>query len=425
MSTLALAVCASDALLNGHLVVTEDLNKSKTGNSSDKSVSESTGSTQSIPFQRNAVGVQTTSALIDKYGAIANSPAVAAAINEARSSAGAKAAADRYEALEHGHLLPGTDPMQAIMYGYVPPGMSPQQAAMLSANLPHLPRMPEPMTPERIAKIAGEPADPEDALLQTEGLSRSQIGAANQNMFEGYMRERFGPVYIPPLHRGPTHLAPTSTKLAHRPVAEKDNQISPIPTQYSYDPLTGEAPSPYNPAASSHSIREMTDSSGVVQSAFIYDPFGRPTQIAGAGPVPDFGYAGYYVHQRSGLNLTRNRAYSPVLGRFLNRDPIAEKGGLNLYAYVKNDPINFVDPSGLVRKVCCSDPPVPCPTPGLYGRGPAPGTPCFAGGGPGGTPYFIIGSPGRFTAWVWSDAGEVEGGTYSPSPLFPDPPDCK
>jgi len=74
---------------------------------------------------------------------------------------------------------------------------------------------------------------------------------------------------------------------------------------------------------------------------------GRQTKIGGAGPDADFGYRGYYVHQRSGLNFTSHRACSPPLGRFLSRDPIEENGGINLYAYVGNNPINFADPSGL------------------------------------------------------------------------------
>jgi RHS repeat-associated protein len=44
--------------------------------------------------------------------------------------------------------------------------------------------------------------------------------------------------------------------------------------------------------------------------------------------------AGMYVHQRSGLNLTLVRAYSPSLGRWLSRDPLGESAGTNLYGYV-------------------------------------------------------------------------------------------
>ena len=61
------------------------------------------------------------------------------------------------------------------------------------------------------------------------------------------------------------------------------------------------------------------------------------------GPVT-FGYAGYYVHTASGLNLMQFRAYDPNLGRWLSRDPIEEAGGSNLYRYVGNSPVNFYDP---------------------------------------------------------------------------------
>ena len=96
-------------------------------------------------------------------------------------------------------------------------------------------------------------------------------------------------------------------------------------------------------------IRELTNSSGAVQTEYFYDPYGNvtQTQIASGTLVPsDFQYAGYYFHSRSGLNLTRTRAYMASIGRWINRDPIEEAGGINLYEYCNNEPINDTDPSG-------------------------------------------------------------------------------
>jgi RHS repeat-associated protein len=62
----------------------------------------------------------------------------------------------------------------------------------------------------------------------------------------------------------------------------------------------------------------------------------------------DIGYAGYFYHPGSGLEFALFRAYDPTHARWLNRDPIAESGGINLYAYVNGNPIKYVDPTGLI-----------------------------------------------------------------------------
>jgi RHS repeat-associated protein len=97
------------------------------------------------------------------------------------------------------------------------------------------------------------------------------------------------------------------------------------------------------------SVRELVDISGTIHARYDYDPYGRVTLIQGVN-LADFQYAGYYEHQTSGLNLTQYRAYDPNTGKWINRDPIAENGGVNLYAYCGNDPIAENDPVGLNPK---------------------------------------------------------------------------
>ena len=95
------------------------------------------------------------------------------------------------------------------------------------------------------------------------------------------------------------------------------------------------------------SVRELTDSSGNLQAEYSYEPYGRVTQLQGS-LASDFQYAGYYLHASSGLNLAVYRVYNASLGRWIERDPINEGGGVNLYAYVLNSPITNRDPLGLV-----------------------------------------------------------------------------
>ncbi len=79
--------------------------------------------------------------------------------------------------------------------------------------------------------------------------------------------------------------------------------------------------------------------------------------MGGEEPRSPYQFAGGHGYEREpyggGLDLVylEQRYYEQDSGRFLTRDPIRWAGGLNLYGYVGNDPVNAVDPRGLSSKI--------------------------------------------------------------------------
>ena len=97
-------------------------------------------------------------------------------------------------------------------------------------------------------------------------------------------------------------------------------------------------------------VRDVVDGGGgVVLNHFTYDSYGRV--ISQTNPAVDFryGYTGREQDNETGLDYYRARYYDAGVGRFISEDPIGfSAGDNNLYRYVRNNPINFIDPSGNV-----------------------------------------------------------------------------
>ena len=64
-----------------------------------------------------------------------------------------------------------------------------------------------------------------------------------------------------------------------------------------------------------------------------------------------YGFTGRRFDTETGLWYYRNRMYSAKLGRFLQRDPAGYVDGMNLFSYVKNNPLRFLDPQGLMSEM--------------------------------------------------------------------------
>lgn len=76
-----------------------------------------------------------------------------------------------------------------------------------------------------------------------------------------------------------------------------------------------------------------------------YLPFGASVE----GEINDVGYTGHKFDKDIGLSYMQARYYDPVLGRFMSPDPVGSADQFNLFAYVGNDPISNIDPSGMIK----------------------------------------------------------------------------
>lgn len=111
------------------------------------------------------------------------------------------------------------------------------------------------------------------------------------------------------------------------------------------------------------SIAAITDSTGSVVERYQYNAYGETTIFAGDGVTQltnssignSYAYTGRRLDAVTDLYYYRARYYSPERGRFIQRDPLGYADGMGVYTYVGNNPINYVDPNGLMAKEAWDD----------------------------------------------------------------------
>ena len=92
------------------------------------------------------------------------------------------------------------------------------------------------------------------------------------------------------------------------------------------------------------STAALSDSTGALKESYAYSPYG---EITSAGTLGNsYLFTGRQLDRESGLYYYRVRHYDPGSGRFMQPDPIGFDGGINLYAYCLNNPVNYIDPTG-------------------------------------------------------------------------------
>jgi len=165
------------------------------------------------------------------------------------------------------------------------------------------------------------------------------------------------------------------------------------------------------------SIAQTTNSAGTATLTREYDPWGNLLQ--GSGTV-GYAFTGREWDSEVSAYYYRARYYDPVQGRFMSEDPLGLKGGPNRYAYVSDNPLNLVDPTGLIAQVWCR--PVHHPVAQALGgmhcftsiscAGMPPTLISYLGGGPNGSDIQI--AQNWLTEGSNNDVQHARSGTFTP-----------
>jgi RHS repeat-associated protein len=93
-------------------------------------------------------------------------------------------------------------------------------------------------------------------------------------------------------------------------------------------------------------VTELTDANGAVAKAYAYDAYGNIVDQTGTVEQP-YTYTGHEFDTESGLYHARARFYDSMVGQFFQKDSRGlDRGELNLYQYVLDNPVNLDDPLG-------------------------------------------------------------------------------
>ena len=95
-------------------------------------------------------------------------------------------------------------------------------------------------------------------------------------------------------------------------------------------------------------VTELVNTNGLVMASYNYDPFGNMLSMSGPlASANTYRFSSKEWNEHAGLYYYGYRFYDPNLQRWLNRDPISEAGGINLYGFVFNNPFFWADQYGL------------------------------------------------------------------------------
>ncbi len=98
-------------------------------------------------------------------------------------------------------------------------------------------------------------------------------------------------------------------------------------------------------------ITYLVNANQAAVAQYSYDPYGRTMAQSGSLATANvYRFNSKEVHAQSGMYYYGFRFYDPHLQRWPNRDPIGERGGVSIYGFVDNSPLNNVDALGLWPK---------------------------------------------------------------------------